>query len=277
LDRVGAISDDDAARLERLGTRREAIEVTGDTRYDSVAERAERFDRAREPFARLLAAADGAFTIVAGSTWPGDEAVILAAFADLRVQLPDARLILAPHEPHPDHLAGIGQMAVAHGLARPTRLSQFEHARPAPVIVVDRVGILADLYGVGDVAFVGGGFHRAGLHSVLEPAVFGLPLAFGPGWQMSRDAALLLERGAAVVLPVTGGRQALHAQWLVWHHDPRARRTAGQAGKQLVGEGRGAAERTTMLVEALVSGSDHDSFERHGAGGNESRAEDGHE
>jgi 3-deoxy-D-manno-octulosonic-acid transferase len=251
LERIGAISEEDAHRLVRLGARREAIELTGDTRYDSVAERAERFDRARDPVARLIGAPAGGFTIVAGSTWPADEDVVLPAFAELLVQVPTARLILAPHEPHPDHLAGIAQRAVALGLRRPVRLSQLEHAPPAPVIVVDRVGILADLYAVGDVAFVGGGYHRAGLHSVLEPAVFGVPVTFGPGWRMSRDAGLLLERGGAVALP-QDGRAALHAQWLVWHRDAATRRAAGAAGKRLVGEGRGAAERTMMLVERLV-------------------------
>jgi len=79
--------------------------VTGDTRYDSVAERAERFDRSRDPFARLAIAPAGTFTIVAGSTWPADEAVVLPAFVDLLAQVPSARLVLAPHEPNPDHLA----------------------------------------------------------------------------------------------------------------------------------------------------------------------------
>ncbi|HXF96858.1 MAG TPA: glycosyltransferase N-terminal domain-containing protein [Gemmatimonadales bacterium] len=251
LDRIGAISEEDAGRLQLLGARREAIVVTGDTRYDSVAERAARFDRAREPFARLLADSKDRFTIVAGSTWPADEQVLLPAFSDLLVQLPRARLILAPHEPHPDHLAGIAKLAQSLGLPRPVRLSQLQHAGDAPVIVVDRVGVLADLYAVGDVAFVGGGFHRAGLHSVLEPAVFGVPVTVGPHWQMSRDAALLIEQGGAVAL-TSHARHTLHAQWLVWHHDAGARRKAGQAGKRLVAEGRGAAERTTQLVEDLV-------------------------
>ncbi len=253
LDRIGTISDEDGRRLEHLGARGEVIEVTGDTRYDSVAERAERFDRTREPFARLVASAPGAFTVVAGSTWPADEAVVLPAFADLLPQVPGARLILAPHEPNPDHLAGLAQLAAEVGLPRPIRLSQLEHAAAAPVIVVDRVGILADLYALADVAFVGGGYHRAGLHSVLEPAVFGVPVAVGPHWHMSRDAALLLDRGGAVALPADG-RHPLHSQWLVWHHDPAARKKAADAGKRLVGEGRGAAERTTALVKKLVAG-----------------------
>src|SRR5207249_1856676 len=192
LDRIGTISEEDGRRLRALGARSEAIQVTGDTRYDSVVERAERFDRTREPFLRLGAVRADAFTIVAGSTWPGDEAVVLPAFADLLAQVPTARLILAPHEPHPDHLAGIALVARRLNLPRPVRLSQLEHAAPSPVIVVDRVGILADLYALADVAFVGGGYHRAGLHSVLEPAVFGVPVIVGPHWHGSRDAALPL-------------------------------------------------------------------------------------
>jgi 3-deoxy-D-manno-octulosonic-acid transferase len=250
LDRVGAISEDDAERLVALGTRAERISVTGDTRYDSVTERAERLDRARDPLARL-AAVRGSLNIVAGSTWPLDEAVLLAALADVRLQVPETRLVLAPHEPHPDHLAGIAQQAQALGLPRPTRLSQLEHAAPGPVIVVDRVGVLADLYALADVAYVGGAYHRAGLHSVLEPAVFGIPVVFGPEWQNSRDAGLLLERGGAVALPADG-RTALHSQWLVWHHDAAARRRAGAAARGVVLAGRGAAERTTALVRELV-------------------------
>jgi len=251
LNRVGTISEEDGERLELLGARPEAIAVTGDTRYDSVAERAERIDRTREPLARLAAVAPDTFTIVAGSTWPSDEAVLLPAFADLLVQLPTARLLLAPHEPNPDHLAGIAERLRHLKLPRPVRLSQLEHAKAGPVIVVDRVGVLADLYALGDTAFVGGGFHRAGLHSVLEPAVFGVPIAFGPHWQMSRDAALLLDQGGAIGVP-SDGRHPLHSQWLVWHHDPTARKKAGKAAKQMVEDGRGASERTTALVRSLV-------------------------
>ncbi|HMC18958.1 MAG TPA: glycosyltransferase N-terminal domain-containing protein, partial [Gemmatimonadales bacterium] len=123
LDRIGTISEEDGRRLEQLGARRSALEVTGDTRYDSVAERAERFDRTRDPFARLAIAPAGTFTIVAGSTWPADEAVVLPAFLDFVAQVPSARLVLAPHEPNPDHLAGITQLAAKLGLPRPVRLS----------------------------------------------------------------------------------------------------------------------------------------------------------
>jgi 3-deoxy-D-manno-octulosonic-acid transferase len=255
LDRIGAIGAEDAARLERLGARREAITVTGDTRYDSVAERAERLDRSCEPLAALATGDPDRFTIVAGSTWPADEAVVLQAFAEFaaRGEAKHTRLIVAPHEPSASHLAAVDAVARRCGLPRPMRLSQIG-ATPAErvtVIVVDRVGVLADLYALGQAAYVGGGYHRAGLHSVLEPAVFGLPVCVGPRWTMSRDAGLLLQRGAAVALPADG-RRALENQWLSWKRDPAARARAGAAAAAVVREGRGAAARTAALVRALV-------------------------
>ncbi len=113
----------------------------------------------------------GAPTLVAGSTWPGDEAVLLRAFAEVLGSRPDARLILVPHEPTPDHLEAVERTASGAGLPVPIRLSAA--ASPVPVLLVDRVGVLAALYGAGTMAYVGGGYGRAGLHSVLEPAGLG--------------------------------------------------------------------------------------------------------
>ena len=255
LDRIGAIGPEDATRLERLGARRHAITVTGDARYDSVAQRAERLDRAREPYASLAAGARAdTFTIVAGSTWPADEAVVLPAFATIQASGEPARLLLAPHEPTPRHLRGIESAARAAGLPQPVRLSHLltgAAPKAAALVVVDQTGVLADLYALGQAAYVGGGYHRAGLHSVLEPAVFGVPVAFGPRWRMSRDAGTLIERGAAVALPVVG-RQALQELWMRWRRDSGGRAQAGAAGAAVVREGRGAAVRSAALVIELL-------------------------
>lgn len=258
LQRIGAIADDDADRLVRLGARQEAISVTGDTRYDSVTERAARLDRTRQPFA-ALATSGAAFTIVAGSTWPGDEAVLLRAFADLLRGDPSlsrsCRLILVPHEPSPVHLARLEAAARGAALPRPVRSSIGTSAdmAAASIVVVDQLGVLADLYALGQVAYVGGGYHRAGLHSVLEPAVWGVPISVGPRWGASRDAGLLIGRGAALPLPADG-RETLARQWRDWRNDPSARDRAGRAAAGLVKEGTGAAERTTALVRLLIEG-----------------------
>ena len=259
LDRIGAISELDARRLERLGARPGTISVTGDTRYDSVLDRASRLDRGQHPFAALEHRSHDAFTIVAGSTWPSDERVLLPAFADLAGHAPGrVRLIVAPHEPTPDHLAGVIEAARRLGITAPVLLSQLDQgASPASVpegggiVLVDRMGLLADLYALGDVAYVGGGYHRAGLHSVLEPAAFGVPMCFGPRWEMSRDACLLIDRHAAVALP-EGGHRVLVAQWKEWRDHAATRRHAGQAAASLVKEGSGATLRTVAMLRELV-------------------------
>ena len=77
--------------------------------------------------------------------------------------------------------------------------------------------MLATLYGAGTIAYVGGGFGRAGLHSVLEPAAWGVPVVFGPRWQESRDAGLLLEAGAARALEADGDAAGTLAElWIGW-------------------------------------------------------------
>jgi len=173
LDVVGAIDEADADRLVQLGVRPQTITVTGDTRYDQVWARAQAVDR-ESPLLRRLR---GSAIIVAGSTWPSDEAVLLHAFEALRRAGIDARLVIAAHEPTKKHVAELLEWAGRASL-RADRLD--DATSDTDIVVVDRVGVLGDLYALADVAFVGGGFHAAGLHSVLEPAAFGAPVLFGP-------------------------------------------------------------------------------------------------
>jgi 3-deoxy-D-manno-octulosonic-acid transferase len=195
----------------------------------------------------------GAPTMVAGSTWPGDEAVLLDAFSRVRAQHPDARLILVPHEPIPRRLAAVEKAARGAGLPAPVRLSVA--AGPAPLVLVDRVGALATLYGAGTMAYVGGGFGRAGLHSVLEPAAWGVPVAFGPQWQQSRDAALLREARAGEALTRTGspGGKELYRIWRSWIEDEVLRVTQGEQARSVVERGRGASRRSAEMLGAAIS------------------------
>ena len=247
---AAAVSDDDAARLARLGVGPDRIRVLGDPRFDSVVQRISAID----PDDPLLRLGFGAATMVAGSTWPGDEAVLLDAFARLHSRRPDARLILVPHEPTPRHLASAEEAARRAGAPAPVRLSAT--AGPAPLVLVVRVGALAALYGAGTMAYVGGGFGRAGLHSVLEPAAWGVPVAFGPRWRQSRDAALLLEAGAAEALTSSGsaGGEELYRIWWSWIEDEGRRAAQGERARSVVEHGRGASRRSAeMLGEAISS------------------------
>ncbi|HET6778723.1 MAG TPA: hypothetical protein VFH26_07520, partial [Gemmatimonadales bacterium] len=234
--------------LERLGVARDRIQVLGDPRFDSVRDRV----GAVQDDEPLLRWGSGAPTLVAGSTWPADDAVLLQAFALLRQRRPDARLIVVPHEPTTEHLANLDQAARAAGLPTPLRLSAA--AGPAPLLAVDRVGVLATLYGAGSMAFVGGGFGRAGLHSVLEPAAWGLPVAFGPRWRNSRDASLLLEAGAAVALPSSHRASAVLADhWAGWIEDEHGRKAQGRRGREVVEQNLGASARSAAMLAELIS------------------------
>ena len=245
---AGASAEAAAERLARLGVPEEDIYVLGDPRFDSVAARVGAVG-ADDP---LLKYGAGAPTLVAGSTWPPDERVLLAAFAGIRRRHPSARLILVPHEPTVDHLANAERSAAALGLPRPVRLSAADG--PAPLLVVDRVGVLSALYGAGTMAYVGGGFGRAGLHSVLEPAAWGVPVAFGPRWRESRDAALLVTADPARPLAVTARAAAALAQiWSTWIDDEAGRAAAGRRALDVVRRGQGAARRSAEMLAALTS------------------------
>jgi len=115
---------------------------------------------------------------------------------------------------------------------------------------VDRFGVLGELYALADAAFVGGGFHDAGLHSVLEPAAFGSPVVFGPRHARSRDAAMLLGVRAARSVNDTADLQRV---LLDWFQSAEARREAGARAKSAVERGRGAADRSLALVERLLA------------------------
>ncbi|MFL5482327.1 MAG: 3-deoxy-D-manno-octulosonic acid transferase [Gemmatimonadaceae bacterium] len=242
IARVGAIDEADAERLRQQGVQRDRVTVTGDTRYDQV------WARAQKPAPALVQSLRSSRpTLVAGSTWPSDEEHLLPAWLRIREKIPDARLIIAPHEIDGGHLRSIVSWAGKHNL----RLARIDSADApaADVLLVDRVGILGDLYALADVAFVGGAFHAAGLHSVLEPAAFGAPVLFGPRHDKSRDAARLIAAGGGAAIKGDADLSIRLADLL---GSLTARDAAGAAAKGMVQEGIGAAERSYQLVATLL-------------------------
>ncbi len=161
------------------------------------------------------------------------------------------RTVIAPHEPTPGRLDDLESRLVDLGLG-PVRLSAVESgAPPADVVLVDRVGVLAELYAVGDVAYVGGGFGTDGLHSVLEPAALGLPVLFGPNHRNAREAGELVARGSALIVEDAKGLQDALVLWL---RDEDARRAAGAAARAYVDGNLGGGRRNADLVLRALQG-----------------------
>jgi 3-deoxy-D-manno-octulosonic-acid transferase len=248
---AGAVSEADATRLGILGVSEDRVRILGDPRYDGVMETV-RSTSSDDP---LLSVSAGAPTLVAGSTWPADEEVLLHAFAGLRNDYPAARLILVPHQPTGSSLKKVEGLAQRLGCGGVTRLGAGP-PRQWRILVVDRVGVLARIYGSGTMAYVGGGFGRAGLHSVIEPAAWGRPVLFGPRWMESRDARLLIRLGGGADLPKgrTPAIQRLTMYWRTWLDNEVARQRVGQKARAIVEQELGAAARCASLVQELVAG-----------------------
>jgi 3-deoxy-D-manno-octulosonic-acid transferase len=242
IDRVGAIDEADAERLREQGVRGDRVAVTGDTRFDQVWARAQ----LTSPLVQRLRSSRP--TLVAGSTWPSDEEHLLPVWTTIRDKIPDARLVVAPHETSDAHLRSIESWARSRALT----LARIDapDARSVDVILVDRFGVLGDLYALADVAYVGGGFHSEGLHSILEPAAFGAPVLFGPRHEKSREAAKLVQAGGGAV--VTGVAD-LTIRLGYWLGSVPARDAAGASARAMVQDGLGAAQRSYELVMALLA------------------------
>jgi 3-deoxy-D-manno-octulosonic-acid transferase len=243
------IADDDARRLAYLGCAGDRIVVAGDPRVDSVLRVADGTPRDT----LLRGAIDPARTLVAGSTWPEDEAVVLGAFDLVRERHPDARLLIAPHQPTAGQLQRIDAVARELGLPEPVRLSRLSAGVIPPIVSVDRTGVLAAHYGAGCMAYVGGGWGKDGIHSVLEPAAWGSPVVIGPHDRGSRDVSQLATAGALRQLREPASARQLATIWMEWLDQPEKARTAGRAGRAMLEAGRGAARRSAQLLQELLT------------------------
>lgn len=244
MDSVGAISHEDRLNIIELGAHPDRVAVTGDTRYDQVWERS----RHEGPVELLNHLRNHRPTIVAGSTWRSDEVHLLDAFVQARASHRRLRLIIAPHEPSSTSVSAIETRAESSSLS----FARLDHAQAASadVVIVNRVGVLGDLYALADISYVGGGFHRAGLHSVLEPAAFAKPVLFGAPFGRTRDAKLLMAGGGAQSVADTAELRDALSRWLA---DSTARFAAGSAAEHVVKQGLGAAEAAYQLVQNLLS------------------------
>lgn len=185
LSSIHCVSDEDKKNIEALGVHT-PVYANGDTRFDQV------FHRLENPktLKSTLMPSPEDFVLIAGSTWPEDEAILIPALAKLK---PGAfKVILAPHETTPAHLSSLEEQLTKAGL-RFTRYSQADSWKEASILVIDQVGILAELYTWADIAFIGGSFKKQ-VHSVMEALAAGCPVMVGPFHKNNREALYYQKR-----------------------------------------------------------------------------------
>lgn len=163
--------------------------ISGDTRFDRVAAIAGRF----EPIPLITEFCMDNRVLVAGSTWPDDEQVLSGAWQEMSAS--PMKMIIAPHETDEKHILELKKLfpeAVRFSEARTGQLAQEK------ILIIDNVGMLSRLYKYGWITYIGGGMMKNGVHNVLEAAVYGKVVLFGPYYQKYTEAIGLVNSGGGI-------------------------------------------------------------------------------
>lgn len=237
-------SEADARRIVTLGAPVDRVFVTGNVKHDAAPAGADTVETWRERLG--LAASRPAW--VAGSTHHGEEELVLLAHERARARVPGLTLIVAPR--HPERAQDVVKLIRARGLDAALRTGGPRPAASDAVIVLDTVGELASVYALAEVVFVGGSLVAAGGHNMLEPALLGKPVLFGPHTTNFREVAALLVDGA-------GGRvvrdaHELTAELTRWLADPALRAAAGEAARAAAASRHGAVRETLELIDRFL-------------------------
>ncbi len=240
LRAVLAVSSEDAKRARRITPENVPIHIGGDSRYDRVAQRtveaASEIGMTRSDLANRV-------VLIAGSTHLDDENNLLPAIAALVKRFPDLLCFLVPHEPSQAAIDRIRQSC--ERIRLDFRLyTQLQKDDFGQVVCVDKMGILAALYGLGDLAYVGGGFGK-GVHSVLEPMIYGLPVLTGPNIEVSHEARLAHQQE---ILQIANDAVQVEKWMEAFLTDEHVRHRVGEKARGFVDERLGASERTANLL-----------------------------
>lgn len=239
------VAQTDADRLKKIMPDAK-ISVIGDTRYDQV------YNRARETSKINFLVESNYFTfrrvLVAGSIWPSDEKQLLPAVVKLFADYPDFIFIAVPHEPTHEHVLSLETFFNNQNL-KTARLSALgQQPWSFKVLIIDSIGLLANLYALATVAYVGGSF-GPGVHSVLEPAAHGCPVLFGPRHRNSHEALSLVAHGGGLCV-----RNHLECYQVLNHlfTDTAKARQVGKRALSLVLANVGASQKAVTAIQTAL-------------------------
>ncbi len=239
FDHIFVQDDYSKKLLESIGYY--AVSVAGDTRFDRVVKIASK-NKTSDRVDKFKA---GTLTIVAGSTWQQDE-ILLSEYLKHNRQI---KAIIAPHNVEEKNIAKLTELFNSD-LIKCSVLEQDENSlgEKHKVLLIDSIGRLYYLYKYADIAYVGGGF-GAGIHNILEAAVYGKPVIFGPNYQKFKEARELIKLGGAFSI---GNQEELFEILDKLVKDSDFRKEAGEIAKNYVLSNTGATEKILSLVESKL-------------------------
>jgi 3-deoxy-D-manno-octulosonic-acid transferase len=248
VDRFCVQGEETARRLTQLGADPARITVTGSLKFDSL-DVIPTPGRGPERVLRFFRMPPHRPVLVAGSTLKGEEESVIRAFNRVRSAGIAPLLIVAARQP--ERFAEVERLCRHEGLTTIRRSELPIDAEPrADAVILDTIGELAQLYQVATVVFVGGSLVAAGGHNILEPAIFGKPIVFGPHMEnFAEIAEEFLANGAAVQVRFD---RELDEAIVSLMGDPVRRARLGAAARALVEANRGAKEKTLSVITALL-------------------------
>jgi 3-deoxy-D-manno-octulosonic-acid transferase len=251
VDRFCMQGEESARRIIEIGADPDKVVVTGSLKFDSLdlPGAATAADRGRNRVLRYFRMTNDRPVIIAASTMKGEEEAVLEAFQRVRARVPEALLIIAPRKP--ERFAEVEQQARRGGWNVARRKDLAIDAEPRQdIVILDTIGELAQLYQIATAVFVGGSLVDTGGHNVIEPAVFGKPIVFGPHMHnFAEIARAFVENDAAI--QIKSARDLEHVL-LGLLNDPVRRARLGAAARALVEANRGARGKTMTAIARVL-------------------------
>lgn len=232
----------DAKKLFKLGASGEKIYVVGNIKFDDLPQ-------INTVNPKDFGLSENDLIVVAGSTHPGEEEIILGAYENLLKEFPQLRLVIAPR--HIERVEEILKMIERFNKPY-IKFSQIQNEKKEsnPVIVVDTIGQLRPLYALADVVFVGKSLTVGGGHNLIEPAYFAKPIIVGPHMKNFRDIVELFLADETILQIKNSDEFEPALKGLL--QNPEERRRLGQAAKEVVYKNTGATEKTLKIVASLI-------------------------
>jgi 3-deoxy-D-manno-octulosonic-acid transferase len=251
VDRFCMQTEESARRVIDIGAHPSKVVVTGSLKFDSLdmPGSATLDRRGHNRVLRYFRMNSGRPVIVAGSTMREEEQMVLQVFRRIKPSTANPLLVIAPR--HPERFAEVTQLARDQAFVTARRSDLTIDAEPrVEVVVLDTIGELAQVYQIATAVFVGGSLVDTGGHNILEPAVYGKPIVFGPHmYNFKEIAEAFIAQDAAV--QVTGVRE-LEEVLLALLTDPVRRARLGAAARALVESNRGAKDKCLAIIAQLL-------------------------
>ncbi len=220
--------------LNRIGI--EHVSIGGDTRFDRVVDAAQNV----QPVGYIQGFCEGHKIIVAGSTWPDDEQLLKQVLDKLPA---DWKMIIVPHETDIAHMKQLMDLHDNEAVLWSRIEKDYYDQR---VLLVDTVGLLLRLYQYADIAYVGGGFNKTGIHNILEAAVYGKPVFHGPVYHKFKEAKDLQDCSAAYI---AADAQTMLNQVLLWEEERLGYNAACISARKYVMANTGATDKIIAYIE----------------------------